>query len=144
MKISTRDFGEVEIQEENIYHFSQTIFGFDEIKDYTILHDKEFGDGVVWLQSIQNPDLCFILIDPIGLSADYFPVLPVGSDKLLGEGDCYCWVIAVIPQSVKDSTVNLKSPIFLNSQNHLAAQIILENDYPIRFPLMKGGHSQCL
>ncbi len=141
MKISTRDFGEVEIQEENIYHFSQPIYGFEEITDYIILYDKEFGDGIAWLQSVKNPDLCFIMVDPGGLSANYLPVLPKGSEKLLGEGECNCWVIAVIPQSVKDATVNLKSPVFMNSQNHQAAQIILDCDYPVRFPLMKGGQS---
>ena len=141
MKISTRDFGEVEIQEENIYHFSQPIFGFEEDTDYITLYDKEFGDSIVWLQAVKNPQLCFIMFDPGTLSADYSPVLPEGSEKLLGEGDCYCWVISVIPQSVKDATVNLKSPVFINSQNHLAAQIILDGDYPVRFPLTKGGQS---
>jgi flagellar assembly factor FliW len=139
MKISTRDFGEVEIQEENIYHFSQPIFGFEEVKDYIILNDKEFGDGIAWLQALDNPKLCFIMFDPGTLTADYFPLLPKGSEKLLGEGDCYCWVIAVVPESVKDATVNLKSPVFMNPQNHLAAQIILDGDYPVRFPLTKGG-----
>jgi Uncharacterized protein conserved in bacteria len=141
MKISTRDFGEVEIKEENIYHFSQPIYGFEEVSDYITLYDKEFGDGIVWLQAVKNRELCFIMIDPATLSSDYHPELPEGSESLLGEGDLFCWALAVIPQSVKDATVNLKSPVFINPQNHLAAQIILDEDYPVRFPLMKGGQS---
>lgn len=141
MKISSRDFGEVEIQEEDIYHFSQPIYGFEEFSDYIIIYDKEFGDGIVWLQAVKNPGLCFIMIDPGTLTADYLPVLPSDAEKLLGEGECYCWAIAVIPQSVKDATVNLKSPVFINTQTHMAAQIILDSDYPVRFPLAKGGQS---
>jgi len=144
MIIKTRDFGEVEISEEDIYRFTQPIFGFEEYSNYVILQDKEIGEDVVWLQSVQNSGLCFIMMDPGKLMADFIPVLPYGSDKQLGEGDCFCWVIAVIPQNIKDSTVNLKSPIFLNPRDHLAAQIMLEGDYPIRFPLSKGGQNLCL
>ena len=141
MIINTRDFGEIDVQTENIYRFSQPIFGFEEFTEYVILHDEEIGENIVWLQSTQNPGLCFIMMDPSGLSADFTPVLPAEAHKLLGEGDCYCWAIAVIPQNVKESTINLKSPVFLNPNTHLAAQIMLEGDYPVRFPLTKGGHS---
>ncbi|MEG0778913.1 MAG: flagellar assembly protein FliW [Oscillospiraceae bacterium] len=142
MIYSTRDFGEVEIAVEDVYHFSQPIFGFEEYTDYIVLRDEEIGDSIVWLQATKNPGLCFILMDPSGFSSFFNPELPEGSDKLLGDGDCFCWVIAVIPQNVKDATVNLKSPVFLNPETHKAAQIILESDYPVRFPL-NGGANKC-
>ena len=141
MIISTRDFGEVEIPKESIYRFSQPIFGFEEYTDYVVLHDEEIGNDIVWLQSVQNASLCFIMMDPSGLNTEFSPELPSGSEELLGEGVYLCWAIAVIPQNTKDSTVNLKSPVFLNPSSRLAAQIILEGDYPVRFPLMDGGNS---
>ena len=141
MIISTRDFGEVEIKEENIYHFTQPIFGFEEYTKFTLLHDEELGENIVWLQSVQNSGLCFIMMDPSEIAENFTPELPEGAEKLLGEGDCFCWTIAVIPQNVKDATVNLKSPVFMNPNTHNAAQIMLEGDYPVRFPIMKGGHS---
>lgn len=141
MTISTRDFGEVEVSKENIYHFSQPIFGFEEFTDYIVLHDEEIGENIVWLQSVQNSGLCFIMMDPSVVAPDFNPVLPEDADKLLGDGDYFCWVIAVIPQNFRDSTVNLKSPVFMNPSTHLAAQIMLEGDYPVRFPIAKGGHS---
>ena len=63
------------------------------------------------------------------------------ADRLLGEGDCYCWVVAVVPENFRDATVNLKSPVYLNTTTQKGAQIILEGDYPVRFPIAKGGES---
>lgn len=141
MIISTRDFGEIDVREDTIYRFSQPIFGFEDFTEYVMLHDDEIGENIVWLQSVQNPGLCFIMMDPSGIAEDFSPVLPAQFDELLGEGDCFCWVIAVIPKEIRDSTVNLKSPVFLNPNNHVGAQVMLDGDYPVRYPLQKGRES---
>ena len=143
MKVKTRDFGEVEISESEIYRFTQPLFGFEEYTDFVVLHDDEIGEHIIWLQSLQEPGLCFILMDPSGMSEDFVPELPVGSEKLLGEGSCLCWVVAVVPQEFKDTSVNLKCPVFINSETHLGAQIMLEDDYPVRFFFLKEGTGQC-
>lgn len=140
MKAKTRDFGEVEISESEIYHFTQPLFGFEEYTDFVILHDDEIGENIIWLQSLQEPGLCFILMDPSGMSETFTPELPLGSEKLLGEGNCLCWVVAVVPQNLKDSSVNLKCPVFINTASHLGAQIMLESDYPVKFFFLKGGN----
>lgn len=139
MQIRARDFGIIEVGEDRLYHFSQPLFGFEQYTDFAILNDEELGESIAWLQSTQDPELCFILMDPSNLKADYMPELPDGFDSLLGTGDCFCWVVAVIPQDFRLSTVNLKSPVFLNPSTKIGAQIILEGDYPVRFPIMKGG-----
>ena len=143
MLYKTRDFGEVEVSEAEVYHFTQPLFGFEEYVDFIILHDKEIGENIIWLQSVKEPELCFILMDPSGMSDTFLPELPSGSEKLLGEGDCLCWVVAVVPQNFKDTSVNLKSPVFINTETHLAAQIMLEKDYPVRFFFLKEGNGQC-
>ena len=139
MTIKTRDFGTVEISEEKVYHFIQPLFGFEQYTDFVVLHDEEIGESIVWLQSAQEPQLCFIMMDPNVVAEGYSPELPSEFDSLLGEGDCFCWVVAVVPEDFRESTVNLKSPVFLNPENKRGAQIILEGDYPVRFPITKGG-----
>ncbi|MBR2876580.1 MAG: flagellar assembly protein FliW, partial [Clostridia bacterium] len=37
-------------------------------------------------------------------------------------------------------TVNLKSPVIINSTTGVAAQIILEQDYPVRQPILEGDN----
>ena len=140
MKVKTRDFGEVEISESEVYHFTQPLFGFEDYTEYVIIHDEEIGEHIIWLQSLQEPGLCFILMDPSGFADAFSPELPLGSEKLLGEGSLFCWVVAVVPQNFNDSTVNLKCPVFINSATHMGAQIMLEKDYPVRFFFLKGGN----
>ena len=143
MNIKTRDFGEVEMSEKDVYHFTQPLFGFESYTDFVILNDKEIGENIIWLQSVQEKELCFILMDPSGMSASFSPELPVDSEKLLGKGDCLCWVVAVVPQNFKDSSVNLKSPVFINMETHMAAQIMLESDYPVRFFFLREENDRC-
>lgn len=139
MTIQTRDFGLLEIEKEKIYHFVQPLFGFEQYRDFVVLHDEEIGESIVWLQSVEEPELCFIMMDPSAVTEGYSPKLPPEFDSLLGAGDCFCWVVAVVPENFRASTVNLKSPVFLNPNNKRGAQIILEGKYPVRFPIAKGG-----
>jgi flagellar assembly factor FliW len=38
-----------------------------------------------------------------------------------------------VPRRVEDFTMNLKAPIIINTENNKAAQIIVEDDYPVKF-----------
>ena len=41
MKIDTKYFGEIEIDDGKIIHFENGIMGFEEYKDFTLLYDSE-------------------------------------------------------------------------------------------------------
>ncbi len=135
---STREFGTITVAPDEELVFSQPPFGFEQCKRFCLLQDSEIGNHIAWLQSLDDPDLCFVLFDPSGLAPYYAPVLPDNIDELVGDGQLECWVIAVVPQDFLDTTVNLKSPIILNVHRRRGAQIILNQEYPVRFPLMKG------
>ena len=139
MNYKTRDFGEVEIEELKVIEMVQPIFGFDEYKKYTLLHDEEMGTDITWLQSLEEQSLRFILLDPASFAPDYAPAIPDAVAKMLGDGALDCRVIAAIPRDFKKTTVNMKSPIVINVDTRKGAQIILEQDYPVRCPLMKDG-----
>lgn len=140
MKIATRDFGEVEIAENAVYTFRQPILGFEEYRKFVILFDENVGQQFAWLQSTEEPQLCFIMFDPEGLREPYSPVLPTEVDEVLeGSGEYNCWVLATIGKEFSKTTVNLKSPIILCNEKHFAAQVVLEQPYPIRYPLIKEG-----
>ena len=85
MQIKTRDFGTIEVTEDRVYHFTQPLFGFEQYSDFIILHDEEIGGSIVWLQSTQEPQLCFIMMDPGTVAKGYAPPLPPEFDLLLGD-----------------------------------------------------------
>jgi len=70
---------------------------------------------------------------------DYAPDFPQEAFKKLRASsleELSLFVIAVIPQDFRASTVNLKSPVVINFKERLGMQVILGNrDYSVRFRL---------
>ena len=145
MTIKTRDFGPIELDENAVLEFSSPILGFDQLRRYVLLSDEEVGAGLFWLQSLEDESTCFILLDPLDLGLEYYPQVPrdVAQELELGEEDSVVRLIAVVPQDFKDTTVNMKSPIFINPKSQRAAQVILDADYPIRMRVFDEEGSQC-
>ncbi len=142
MKVKTRDFGEVEVNTEDIISFEQKIFGFDRYTDFIMLYDDEFNGEYAWLQSVEEPELCFIIANPELLIKDYDPCYPPEVKSVLGSGTYEKWLIMVVKESIEDSTVNLKSPIIINFEKHRAMQVILEDEYPVRYRLFDNGQKE--
>lgn len=140
MIIETRGLGFVEISEKDILHFSDGIYGFEHIKDYVILKDKD-DDNFLWLQSAKSKSPCFVLLNPYLIVGDYRPCLTNSIIKhLKADYDKLSFfVIAVVPEDFKEMTVNLKSPIVVNFSDQVAMQVILENqDYPVRYKVFEN------
>ena len=69
MKIKTKNFGEVQINEAIIIHFEEGVPGFRELKEYIIIEDEE--NTFSYLQSVQDGNICFVIINPYLLKEDY-------------------------------------------------------------------------
>ena len=146
MTIQTRDFGLMELDEKEVVEFRAPIFGFENLVRFVILSDDEAGPGILWLQSLDDPGVCFILLDPASIGLDYSPEVPgdvAAQLELGGDEPPVILLVAVVPEDFKDTTVNLKSPVVINPAKKCAAQTILDADYPIRFHLFGEGESQC-
>ncbi len=138
MIYKTRDFGEREIPDSKVIIFKQPVFGFEDYTRYTMIFDEEIGEQIVWLQSLEEPDLCFLLFDASAFKEFYKPEISEENEKTLGAGEYACWVVLSVKEDFNESTVNLKSPVILNTTSGLASQIILEQDYPVRHPVLEG------
>ena len=150
MKLFTRDLGEIEIDEKDIVTFTGPIFGFEKYRRFVFLYqeeivenEKELSEHFIWLQSVEEPELCFILVQPDLITDHYQPQLPKEAKTLLGDGDWMCWLIVSLREPFQDSTVNLRSPIVVNPELRQAAQFVLEGNLPIRHPLVREGEKKC-
>lgn len=143
MTIDTRDFGRMELDENELIVFRSPIYGYEHLKRFALLSDDEAGGGLLWLQSVEESDVCFILMDPEALGLPYEPELPEEVRDLLALSEAPVFrLIAVVPNDFKDTTINLKSPVAINPEKRFAAQVILEADYPIRMPLFAGKEGE--
>ena len=92
----------------------------------------------MWLQSMDTPSLCFIVFDPTLIDDSFTVVLSDSEKSLIGvkeDSDIRSLVIARVPEDYKQTTVNMKSPIIINTKNNKAEQVILPLDYPFRLPI---------
>jgi len=161
MLINTRDFGEVEVCEDELLTFPVGIFGFESVKTYALL--SPLGDDVYpkWLQSVEATAPCFIVFEPTSIVDCYEIKLEPYDEKLLktlkfgalhDDNNCKrisrqnccekqelsLLVIANVPEDFKKTTLNLKAPIVINEENNLAKQVVLPFDYDFRYPLYQG------
>lgn len=138
MKAATRLFGEIEIDESKIITFEDGIIGFPDMKKFTLIFDEEKEDrpSISWLQSMDEPEIAFPVMDPLFVCEAYNPSVEDELLKNLGtikEDNLYVLVTVTVPQNIKELAVNLKAPIVINTDTRKASQIIVEDDLPVRY-----------
>lgn len=138
MKAATRLFGEIEIDESKIITFEDGIIGFPDMKKFTLIFDeeKEGRPSISWLQSMDEPEIAFPVMDPLFVCETYNPSVEEELLKNLGtikEDNLYVLVTVTVPQDIKELAVNLKAPIVINTDTRKASQIIVEDDLPVRY-----------
>lgn len=140
MKIETRLFGEIDVEEEKIVHFADGIIGFPDCKDFTLIYDEEKGDrkNICWLQSIDEQVFALPVIDPLLIKEDYNPMVEDELLKSLGDltaDNTFVLATVTVPEKLEEMSINLKAPIIINVDERKACQIILEEDYPVKYKI---------
>lgn len=135
-KINTR-FGEVEYDPDNLLHFPAGLIGLPDLKNFIVMPNKKQGP-LFWIQSIEDPDIAFVLTDPTNFFLDY-QLAPEDSEREkleIGKDDeCYILSVVTVPQDQK-ITLNLAAPILFAPKTNRAMQVILENSpYSSKTPL---------
>jgi flagellar assembly factor FliW len=143
IKIPTTRFGEIEAKPEQMMHLPLGMIGFPQLHRYLLFQHRK-DSPFFWLQSMDRQDLAFVLVNPLLFEPDYQITLSSSDRKLLDLSDpnqIQVWVVVTIPHGSPESmTANLKAPVAVNLDNHIMAQIILENsDYPLKKSIKKQG-----
>jgi flagellar assembly factor FliW len=141
MKITTKYFGEVEIQKEDVTTFEQGIPGFSDESEFVFLPLDE-TDFVI-MQSVLTPSLALVTTSPFNFFKDYEIKLSDGVINQLQiekEADVTLFVILNVKEPFSDSTANLVAPVIINEKKKLGKQAILENSpYKTRQSLFDVG-----
>ena len=141
MKVMTKNFGEIEIDDSKVIYFQGGIIGFPELTEFTLLHDEEKGKdaGIHWLQSLQEPAFAMPVMDPLLVVPDYNPEVEDELLKPLGqiaEENLLVMVTVTVPKDIKNMTVNLQGPIVINADNRKACQVIVDGEqYKVKYPI---------
>ncbi len=125
MRILTPRFGELNIPEDTIITFPEGLPGFDSKR--WVVFSREETPMIEWLQSIDEPEIALMVMDPVDLLLDYDPKPKAGELNPVhpeGEEDL---VVRVIIRNAehKKLSVNLFAPLFFNVGRHLGMQLPL-------------------
>lgn len=139
MKADSRIFGKIEIEDDKIITLEKGMIGFPNLNHFALIYDEEKEkkyNSIMWLQSMDDPDIAFPVMMPHIVKEDYNPnvseemIAPLG--KLTSE-NTYILVTVTVPKNIEDFSVNLKAPVVINMDNRKGVQMIVEDDYPVKY-----------
>ncbi len=128
--IKTKAYGEITVAEDSAIYFKREILGFENNRYYYLI---EMGDlpNFYWLQSKEEPELAFIVVNPRLFISNY--ILNIDDIDIglleLDEGDeMVDFAIVNIPEDINKMTMNLLGPIVINVKKRIAIQGISTNN----------------
>ncbi|MGL4368937.1 MAG: flagellar assembly protein FliW [Spirochaetota bacterium] len=139
VKINSKPFGEVEVNEDDIIEFSDGILGFDFVKKFVILEEKK--SPFVWLQACDEPDLSFVMISPLEFLDEYSLVISQSDLEDVdaqGPEELAVFAIVTIPShDPSEMTANLQGPVIINAAKKRGKQAIsLSDKYRVRHRIL--------
>ncbi len=138
MEVRTTRFGVIDIAEDRVITFPQGILGFPGLTRYCLLQP---GDDACffWLQSIDDPNLAFVVTDPSFFEKDYsVPIRQEQMQSLALEKLEDAQVFIIVNKIDDQLTGNFQGPLVINTVNKTAEQMVLaEKRWTTRQTLMR-------
>ncbi|MFN7994697.1 MAG: flagellar assembly protein FliW [Bryobacteraceae bacterium] len=130
----TRCFGTVEYDENSILAFPQGIPAFEQERRFLAIR-QPINEPLVFLQSLSNPDLCFVTLPVLTACPDYrlemapedLEAVELDPDRQpqIG-GDVLCLAILSLEENAPP-TANLLAPVVVNVRTRHGCQAINPN-----------------
>ncbi len=131
MQIVTGRFGRLEVSPEEVFFFPEGLLGFEQLRNY-IFVEVQGNPAFKWLQSLEDAEVAFLLVDPFLFVPGYEVNLGEGVEQKLKIGkreEVLVYTTVTIPRDrgVEEATTNLLGPIIVNIRKRLGLQLVLEN-----------------
>lgn len=150
MIIETDYYGTIEYDSKDLIHFADGLFGFPDLHDFLPLRLSEDDESILVLIAIDEKRIAFVVINPLFLCPHYELTLQPEELAYLNVSDVdelSCFVICVVKEDYRNSTVNLKCPLLIHPETREGIQVIMESSpygysHPISsFPVLAGTGS---
>jgi flagellar assembly factor FliW len=120
--------------------FPEGIIGFNDHKEFSIIPNKS-REPFIWLESCQDCNLSFIMINPNEFKQNYEPILsPVDKAalKINDLDDCFVYALVCVPKDSEEISANLLAPIIINKKSNIGRQVILhDQDYSVQHLILE-------
>lgn len=154
MKAETRLFGQIDVADDKIIKIKEGIIGYPDFVNFTLIHDEEKKQKgrIKWLQSLDDGMFALPVVDPLDIIPEYKPTVNKEALKLLGDmpkDSVFVLVTITVPKQIEQMSVNLKAPFIINMENLQGLQVIIEDNYPVKYKIYdrlqkkKAGGQTC-
>ena len=143
MQLETERFGTLEIPDESIVGFEEGLYGFVDQRRFALLPVDKDQSRLLWLQSLDDPDLALLMMDPTLISPEYNPPVDPADLRALGLGSIQegiVMAICVLNADAAKITANLQAPLIFNPAARKGRQVIgLDPSLPVRQPVFQAA-----
>lgn len=143
MLLDTKNFGQIEIDENKIITFEDGLPGFLDCTHYILLtNDVKEQRPIWWLQCTDKGDVAFPVLNTFAVLENYKPEVDDEILALLGEfkspDELIVCNVLVVPENINNITINLKAPLIMNITTKKGMQIEVRNkEYTVRHNLQQ-------
>ena len=144
MKYQSTRFGEFEVTDNEILNCPDGLYGFDQETQFALLpFDANIDSPLEWLQSLNTPELAFVVTDPAPFIPGYEVTLTAEDRRAIGLGEdeeFQIRVIVTVPEDYRRMTGNLLAPLVIHPRMNTGKQIVLNQpDYTTQHPLLPNA-----
>jgi flagellar assembly factor FliW len=128
------------VDDDRIMTFPNGLLGFPSFNRYALIQTGQ-ENYFFWLQSVDEPNLAFVVADPHVFFKDYnVPIREEMAQELKLTDPAHLQVFVICNKVGEWLTGNLLGPIAVNAENCLAQQVVLtEKKWTTRQPLIRLG-----
>lgn len=127
IRIEHPRWGELRFRAEDVIFFPRGLVGFERLKRFAIFQSEDTLP-FAWMISVDDPDIGFAIINPMIVCPDYNPNVTKRDLSELGvtrPEEVAIYTIVTLNCDPHKATVNLSGPIFINTRERVAKQIVL-------------------
>lgn len=140
MEVKTKANGIVNVDEKQLVTFPEGLLGFEKYTKFALI-DSEY-EPFIWLQSTEESNLAFLMIDPFLICSDYEADIDDSALRNIGVDsaeDIIIMTLVTIPKDGSAITANFLGPVVINKKNRKCLQVIL-NDcrWTTKFDIVKA------
>ncbi len=138
MEVPTSRFGVIEVADDRVITFPKGLLGFPEATRYCLLEPGEDA-CFFWLQSLDRPDLAFVVTDPSFFVREYTVPIRAEQAEAIGISRLDDAQVFVIVNKVDDQlTGNLQGPLVIDTVGRTGEQLVLaDKRWTTREPLVR-------
>ncbi len=140
MIVQSLRLGDIEVSDDKIITMERPVLGFEKFKKFCLIEVDELKP-FLWLQSIDEPEISFLVVNPRLFITDYKIEInskEIAELKIDDVTSVETYVVVTLAEIPEDITANMQGPILINTENNLGKQLVLVNtDYNVKYHFMK-------